>query len=101
MAVKELKKVIKSYLKCFFVNLFEKYLIDEEYFIEKYNNKFPKVKTVQQTINELINTKKSIVRFGDGELEIIEGNDILFQKSTPQLSDRLIEVLSSNEKDIL
>lgn len=78
MSVKKIKNKLKNHLKSFLLKLCKKYELDEEYFVEKYYNKFPKVKPVQQTIEELINTKKSIIRFGDGELELIKGNGIPF-----------------------
>lgn len=99
MSTKKIK--LKNHLNSFLLKLCKKYELDEEYFIEKYYNKFPKVKTVQETIECLINTKKSVIRFGDGELELIKGNSIPFQKSSKQLSDRLKEVLSSTNENIL
>ena len=74
MSTKKIK--LKNNLKCFLFKLCKKYELDEEYFIEKYYNKFPKVKTVQETIECLIDTKKSIIRFGDGELELIKGKEL-------------------------
>ena len=101
MFITIIKSKLKKYLKSLLFKLCEYNELDEEFFIEKYYNKFPKVKNVQQTIQELINSDKSIIRFGDGELKLIEGNDIPFQKSTKQLSDRLREILSSDNKNIL
>lgn len=60
----------------------------------------PKIMAIDDTIDDLIKNKKSICRFGDGELRLIEGNNIPFQKASVELSERLKEVLSSNHNDI-
>lgn len=60
----------------------------------------PNIKNIEETIDDLIKTKASICRFGDGELQLIEGKDIPFQKSSLELSKRLLEVLSSKENNI-
>ena len=49
-----------------------------------------------ETVDCIINQKLSISRFGDGELKIIRGKGIGFQKYTPKLSRRLKEVLQSD-----
>ena len=49
----------------------------------------------------LINSKASICRFGDGELNLCEEKGIPFQKASPQLAERLREVLSSDIPGIL
>ena len=51
-----------------------------------------------ETIESIINDKLSISRFGDGEMKIIRGHGIGFQKYSPELSSRLQEVLQSNMK---
>ena len=60
----------------------------------------PWIATVSQTLDDLI-AGKSISRFGDGELELMEGRSIVFQKSSTELSRRLREVLSSDEAGLL
>lgn len=75
----------------------------EEAYLERRDNckyKFPNICDEFETIKE-IKRGKSICRFGDGELELIMGNNIPFQKSSSELSTRLKEVLSSNNGDIL
>ena len=63
--------------------------------------KIPIIKTIDQTIETLINTEKSLVRFGDGEFELLEGKSISFQKSSQEISLRMKEVLSSKEDNIM
>lgn len=57
----------------------------------------PKVKSIIETIDRLIKTDVSISRFGDGEMKLIAGQDIGFQKSSPKLIKRLKEVLWDNQ----
>lgn len=60
------------------------------------NLKTPKIKSVEETLEDLITKKASICRFGDGELRLMDGQDIIFQKASPKLTERLNEVLSSD-----
>lgn len=60
----------------------------------------PAIKSVDDTIDAIEKSSASFVRFGDGELQIINGFDIPFQKASQELSSRLKEVLSSNNKNI-
>ena len=55
----------------------------------------------EETLNELINNNKSISRFGDGEFNLIFGNNIGFQKANKILSKRLKKILESNEDGLL
>ena len=63
--------------------------------------KIPIIKTIDQTIETLINTEKSLVRFGDGEFELLEGKSISFQESSQEISLRMKEVLSSKDDNIM
>ena len=60
-----------------------------------------KVMSNDDTLNEIINHKKSIARFGDGEFEIIFGKGIGFQKFSLDLRNKLLNVLHSNHKNLL
>ena len=52
-----------------------------------------KVYTVDETINELINTSKSMVRFGDGEITMIRGRSLKLQQTNPQIIEELKRIL--------
>lgn len=65
------------------------------------NIELPIVVKAEETIKALYSSRKSMARFGDGEFNLIEGRDIGFQKSSPEMSKRLAEVLKSNDDDIL
>ncbi len=53
------------------------------------------VKNIEQTMKCLLTTNVSISRFGDGEMKLIAGKDIGFQKYSASLARRLQEVLVS------
>ena len=52
------------------------------------------VKTYDETIEEM--TKKSLIRFGDGEFVLIGGGSIYYQPYSNELADRLSTILLSN-----
>ncbi len=56
----------------------------------------PKIKTVQESIDDILKHHYSIARFGDGEFQLMAGNSIPFQKHSKKLQQRLIEVFNSN-----
>lgn len=58
----------------------------------------PYVKTIEETIDKIINDKCSVSRYGDGELKLITGRDISFQKHSRELQEKLKEVLVSNQE---
>jgi len=60
----------------------------------------PFVMTVEQTLDALI-AGRSIARFGGGELVTMEGGYEFFQTPGPELTQRLREVLTSDEPNLL
>ena len=88
-----------SWLKTFFKNLkclFKVDLAKEPmdvgtlienllYLIPNSSIKRPKVLNVNQTIDLLCNTQKSLARFGDGEISILYGHPAIFQKYDERL----------------
>ncbi len=61
----------------------------------------PNISGISSTLKELISKKTSIARFGDGEINLIRGQDIPFQQSSSKLQQRLIEILSSAQEHTL
>ena len=45
-----------------------------------------KVHTIEETIEELIHTDKSMVRFGDGEITMIRGRSLSFQQTEEEIN---------------
>jgi glycosyltransferase family protein len=61
-----------------------------------------RVQTMEETIRDLVATKRSIARYGDGELSIMMGKgNPIFQIQNELLSKRLQEVLQSNLDNLI
>ena len=61
----------------------------------------PNVETPINTINAIIKNKKSITRFGDGELLLTQGVSIPFQEYSEELSSRIKDIIKCNDENIL
>ncbi len=59
----------------------------------------------EETLNDVINNNKSIVRFGDELFDMLQGIGLYYgdwrQKYTPDLAERMKEVISSNDPRLL
>ena len=77
------------------VELNRKYEEDSE------NLQVPIVKSYVETIDTLLNTNKSLLRYGDGEFNLIFGEDIPFQRFSKELAFRLKEIIVSNDDNEL
>lgn len=60
-----------------------------------------RVYSIEETIDILLNTEKSMIRYGDGEIKIIEGRSVKFQNFDKALADRLCEILYFKDDDLL
>lgn len=60
-----------------------------------------KVYGVEETIQELQNTEKSMIRYGDGEMAIIRGRNILRQDITLELQENLKRILGYEHEEII
>lgn len=56
---------------------------------------------VEKTIDLLISTNKSMVRYGDGEFSIMDGKSIPFQIYDIKLSSKLKKIIRNNNENIL
>ncbi len=61
--------------------------------IGKYIWRKPKIKSIDETIDYILNNQCSVSRFGDGEFAIIQGNYNGFQEKNGELGNRLAEIL--------
>ena len=68
----------------------------------------PKVQSIEETLDDLVNNRKSICRFGDGEMRWIVDSDevnsklpIWFQEQDANLKQRLREVIHSTDENII
>jgi len=60
----------------------------------------PKVMTATESIKYIIENKVSLSRFGDGEISLMCGVSLQFQKADLLLQKRLIEVSQSNNENV-
>ena len=61
----------------------------------------PIVLSSEETLQYIVEHKSSICRYGDGEFNIALGNEIGFQHLSNDMSERMNQVLQSNEENIL
>lgn len=59
------------------------------------------VHSIDETIDVLLNTEKSMVRFGDGEIVMIKGGDLMLQKAAPEIAEGLAEILAYPYDDLI
>ncbi len=60
-----------------------------------------KVRGIDETIDELLRTEKSMVRFGDGEIVMIKGGGLMLQKASPEIARGLKEILAYPDEGLL
>lgn len=72
------------------------------YLIRKKNQTIvPTVHSIEETIRQITTNHCSVSRFGDGEMLLIGRKSIRFQVESEGLSQRLLEVIKSHEKNHL
>ncbi len=65
------------------------------------NRKRPRVLSIEDTIDLILEKNLSVIRFGDGEIFMLDGGDTAFQKRTGDLTTRLESILKTNEVGLL
>lgn len=88
-----IKLMIYSYFICPF-------LFDKNYKKVSDTN----IKSMKETADELVNTNKSMARYGDGEFSWMLGKNCgvnTFEKSSKKLAERLAEVFNSDRDDFI
>ena len=59
------------------------------------------VMSIDETLNELLSTDKSLVRFGDGEIIMSRGKSLHFQHESEEIARRLAEILQYKEEGLM
>ena len=90
------------------------YMLELERDVEKYKyrlqnapyewglKEIPNIKSSEELLNKIINEGQSLCRYGDGEFEIMLGNERpWFQCADKKLGERLKEIIYSDEQNIL
>ena len=60
-----------------------------------------RVHSVEETINELITTDKSMVRFGDGEVTMIRGRSLVLQQVEPEIVEGLKRIIGYQYDELM
>lgn len=77
------------------------YLENELQNIKTYLQPKLKILSLDSTMDELVKSNRSLVRFGDGEIGLMFGKfEVGFQKYNLQLSNRLIEIIQNNNDSV-
>ena len=70
--------------------------------LEKGKYKFPILHGDEEAVRRIVEEKCSLIRFGDGEFEMMAGRERLpYQKYVKELGDRLKEVIRCNKDNVL
>ncbi len=59
------------------------------------------VLSIDQSLDYLLEKGASVVRFGDGEMDLVAGRSIVYQDFDPELSERLREIMSMESDEHL
>lgn len=86
-----MKERIKEIIASFVYALYESGILKDEIHVS----------SIDETIDALIGTDNSLVRFGDGEITLISGIASATQQGSSELSERLAQVLESDEDGLL
>lgn len=70
----------------------------KEDLLQEMNNSKIHILGIEESIDKIKKERKSIARFGDGELDIIVGGHIKFQGYNEKLCERLEEILKSKQE---
>lgn len=70
--------------------------------IQRDGYRFPILGEDEEAVNRIVKEKCSMIRFGDGEFELMAGNDCVnFQKYNKDLANRLKEVVQTDQENVL
>ncbi len=75
------------------------YYIDRLYI--RPHNKKPNILSIEKTIDTILEKDLSVIRFGDGEISLIDGIDLPFQKRSDELSEKLEHILQAKDSGLL
>ena len=65
------------------------------------NRKRPHVLPISETIDKILKENLSVIRFGDGEIFMIDGGDTAFQKKEEDLVERLESIVRTEKNKLL
>ena len=98
----ELLKSINNYaLKKDMIYSLENAMENIFYLLPNTNIQKPDILNCEATLDLLLKSNKSIIRFGDGEISLMLGSSIPYQKYDKRLADKMKEVIKNNDEKIL
>lgn len=86
-----MKEKIKSVLADFVYWLYEKNILKNRI----------RVMSIDETIEELIRSEKSIVRFGDSDIVMMCGRETIVQDRAPELGEKIVRILRCEQENLL
>lgn len=94
----------KSLLKIIIIYFRNKYISKKDFkILFSYINEFPKVLSTSETLKKILDNRLSVARFGDGEfdkaLKLVKYDT--YQMPSEELSNKLFEILKSDDERIL
>ena len=60
-----------------------------------------KIQTMDETLDELIHTKKSMIRVGDGEMTLVRGADIPSQKRNHEIGEKIKSLMKYEHDNLI
>ncbi|WP_456277308.1 SP_1767 family glycosyltransferase [Bacillus sp. AK128] len=92
----------RSVLKVYYILLpFKNFLVILYNRLIAFTTKPPIVNSLDKTIYEVVNNRKSVSRYGDGEFSLMRGKNLLFQPCNEELKNRLREIIKSQESNLI
>jgi glycosyltransferase family protein len=108
------KELIRFKKKLFYSSPKDKRLEEAQYKLENmpyeiydkiinsnFSIQIPKIKSIEETLDKIIDEKCSIARFGDGEFSCMRQSRIAYHDPSEGLAEKLKEVLSSDLPNLL
>ena len=80
---------------------YEDLLADFLYYVPNSDVFRPKILNVPQTLDKLLHSRDSIARYGDGEMEIMNGGKIPFQDYDAELANRLKSIIKTSYSNVM
>lgn len=96
----KIKKILVYLWNKFFdikISVTNKLLIFKDSIFSRFQ-KTPSIKSIEETINYIIENKASVSRYGDGEFKLAYGKNISFQRSNKELQKKIKRSFTSRGK---
>ena len=71
------------------------------YFHNLQSTKKPIVLSINETLTCILENNLSVIRFGDGEITLMDDHDLSFQKKNKELSEKLEAIIKSKHEGLL